>query len=105
MAFMWRRLLSTVELQLGLAGLVDGWILSAMYQKTGSFDYQFSYAGAAIGGLQVPIGKRLFFRAFADFAVSIQRPQYFDSTSKTKPAFSTPFVFGDAGFALGMSLR
>jgi hypothetical protein len=105
LAFMWRRMLSTVELQLGLAGLGDAWILSAMYQKTGSFEYHFSYAGAATGGLQVPIGKRLFFRAFADFAVSVRRPQYFDSTSKTKPVFSTPLVFGDAGFALGMSLR
>jgi hypothetical protein len=105
LAFMWRRALSTVELQLGLAGLVDAWVLSAMYQDKGSFNTGFSFSGGAVAGLQVPLGKSLFVRMFADLAVAALRPWYFDPADNQTPAFSTPLVFGDAGFALGMSLR
>jgi hypothetical protein len=102
---MWRRAVSTVELQLGLAGLLDCWILGARYQTNAQWDYRFAFAGALAGGMQVPLGKRLFARVFLDFAVAFVRYEYEDPGRSNVAAFSTPRVFGDAGLALGMSLR
>jgi len=101
---MWRRAISAVELQLGLAGQLDFWILGARYQTNVQWDYRFAAAGAVTGGMQVPLGKRLFLRLSLDFAKAALRYRYVDpNTNET--AFSTPSVFGDAGLALGMSLR
>ena len=100
---MWRRAASTVELQLGLAGLLDYWILGARYQTNLQWDYRVAVAGALTGGMQVPLGKRLFARLFLDLAVAALRYEYREPDKRT--VFSTPSVFGDAGLALGMSLR
>ena len=95
---------SSVELQLGLAGLLDCWILGARYQTNAQWDFRVAIAGALTGGMQVPLGKRLFLRLSLDFAKAALRYRYVDpNTNET--AFSTPSVFGDAGLALGMSLR
>ena len=102
---MWRRAVSAVELQLGLAGLLDCWILGARYQTNVQWDYRFAVAGALTGGMQVPLGKRLFARLFLDFAVAALRYEYYDPELTMRTVFSTPSVFGDAGLALGMSLR
>jgi hypothetical protein len=100
---MWRRAASTVELQLGLAGLLDYWILGSRDPTNLHWDYRFVVAGALTGGMQVPLGKRLFARLFLDLAVAALRYEYRDPDKRT--VFSTPSVFGDAGLALGMSLR
>ncbi|MGB8298392.1 MAG: hypothetical protein WCG85_23455 [Polyangia bacterium] len=102
---MWRRAVSSVELQLGLAGLVDCWILGARDQAGLHWDTRFVAAGALTGGMQVPLGKRLFARLFFDFAVAAWRYEFFDRIRGNDAVFSTPGVFGDAGLALGMSLR
>ena len=102
---LWRRAASGVELQLGLAGLLDCWILGARYQTNAQWDYRFVVAGALTGGMQVPLGKRLFARLFLDVAVAARRYAYDDPSPGKGTVFSTPSVFGDAGLALGMSLR
>jgi hypothetical protein len=102
---MWRRAISAVELQLGLAGLLDFWILGARYQTNVQWDHRFAVAGALTGGMQVPLGKRLFLRLSLDFAVAAVRYEYVDPRSANGTAFSTPGVFGDAALAFGMSLR
>jgi hypothetical protein len=102
---MWRRWVSTVELQLGLAGLIDCWILGARDQTGLHWDTRFVVAGALAGGMQVPLGKRLFARVFFHFAAAAWRYEYFDRIGAKETVFSTPGVFGDAGLALGMSLR
>ena len=102
---MWRRAVSSVELQLGLAGLVDCWILGARDQAGLHWDTRFVVAGALAGGMQVPLGKRLFARVFFDFAAAGWHYEYFDRIRVNEAVFSTPSVFGDAGLALGMSLR
>ena len=94
---MWRRAVSAVELQFGLAGLLDCWILGARYQTNVQWDYRFAVAGALTGGMQVPLGKRLFLRFSLDFAVAALRYEYVDPRSGNGTAFSTPSVFGDAG--------
>jgi hypothetical protein len=103
--FMWRRRVSTIELQLGLAGLLDCWILGERYQTRVQWDYRLAFAGALTGGMQIPFGKRLFARLFLDLAAAFVRYRYVDPASQSGAAFSTPSVFGDAGLALGMSLR
>ena len=103
--FMWRRWASSVEFQLGLAGLVDCWILGARDQAGLHWDTRFVVSGALAGGMQVPLGRRLFARLFFDFAVAGWRYEYFDRIRLKEVVFSTPGVFGDAGLALGMSLR
>jgi hypothetical protein len=100
---MWRRAASTVEFQLGLAGLLDWWILGARYQTNVRWDERLAVAGALAGGMQVPLGKRFFARLFVDVAAAFVRYQYVDSANGH--GFSTPSAFGDAGLALGMSLR
>jgi hypothetical protein len=105
MEIMWRRQAATVELQLGLAGLLDCWILGARYQTNAQWDYRFVVAGALTGGMQFPLGKRLFARLFLDVAVAAWRYEYLDPRVEKGRVFSTPGVFGDAGLALGMSLR
>jgi hypothetical protein len=103
---MWRRAAAFgVELQLGLAGLLDCWILGARYQTNAHWDYRFVAAGALTGGMQVALGKRLFARLFFDVAVAGWRYRYYDRTANGQTVFSTPGVFGDAGLAFGMSLR
>lgn len=102
---MWRRAMSAVELQFGLAGLLDCWILGARYQTNVQWDYRLAVAGALVGGVQVPLGKRLFLRVSLDFAVAALRYDYVDPRSGNGTAFSTPRVFGDAALAFGMSLR
>jgi len=102
---MWRRAASSVELQLGLAGLLDCWILGARAQTTVHWDTRFVLAGALAGGMQVPLGRRLFARLFLDVAVAGWRYVYDDLSPGNGTIFSTPRVFGDAGLALGMSLR
>jgi hypothetical protein len=102
---MWRRAASSVELQLGLAGLIDCWILGARDPAGLHWDTRFVVAGALAGGMQVPLGKRLFARVFFDCAVAAWRYEYFDRIRGKDAVFSTPGVFGDAGLALGMSLR
>jgi hypothetical protein len=106
---MWRRrAASAVELQLGLAGLLDCWILGARDQQSNlHWDYRLTVAGALTGGMQVPLGKRFFARLFLDVAVAPWRYEYeyYDQIGGRKAVFSTPRVFGDAGLALGMSLR
>jgi hypothetical protein len=102
---MWRRAASSVELQLGLSGLLDCWILGSRDPTNLHWDYRFVVAGALTGGMQVPLGKRLFARLFFDFAVAAWRYEYFDRIRGKETVFSTPGVFGDAGLALGMSLR
>ena len=103
---MWRRAVFSVELQLGLSGLLDCWILGARDQQTNvHWDYRLTAAGALTGGMQVPLGKRLFARLFLDVAVAGWRYKYYDRTADGQTVFSTPSVFGDAGLALGMSLR
>jgi hypothetical protein len=101
----WRRAMSAVELQFGVAGLLDCWILGARYQTNVQRDYRFAVAGALTGGMQVPLGKRLFLRFSLDFAVAALRYDYVDPRSGNGTAFSTPSVFGDATLAFGMSLR
>jgi hypothetical protein len=101
----WRHEAATLELQLGLAGLVDCWVLGARYQTNVEWDYRFVVAGALTGGMQFPLGKRLFARLFLDFAVAGWRYEYQDPRAEKGSVFSTPGVFGDAGLALGMSLR
>jgi hypothetical protein len=91
-----------VEFQLGLAGLLDYWILGARYQTNVRWDERFAVAGALAGGMQVPLGKRFFARVFVDVALAFVRYEY---GSANGGGFSTPRVFGDAGLALGMSLR
>jgi hypothetical protein len=104
--FMWRRAASSVELQLGLAGLLDCWILGSRDQQASlHWDYRSTVAGAITGGMQVPLGKRLFARLFLDLAVAAWRYEYDDPDPSKGSVFSTPRVFGDAGLALGMSLR
>ncbi|HJX52068.1 MAG TPA: hypothetical protein VJ801_04815 [Polyangia bacterium] len=104
--FMWRRAASSVELQLGLAGLLDFWILGARDQQQNlHWDYRLTAAGALTGGMQVPLGKRLFARLFLDVAVAAARYEYDDPSPGKGTVFSTPRVFGDAGLAVGMSLR
>ena len=103
--FMWRRTASSVELQLGLAGLLDCWILGARYQANAQWNYRVAVAGALTGGMQVPLGRRLFARLFLDVAVAFVRYDYVNPGPGNVAAFSTPGVFGDAGLALGMSLR
>jgi hypothetical protein len=98
---MWRRAIAAVELQLGLAALLDCWILGARYQTNVQWDSRVAVAGALTGGMQVPLGRRLFARLSLDFALAALRYNYVDP----KTAFSTPGVFGGAGLALGMSLR
>jgi len=105
MEFMWRRVTHAVELQLGLAGLLDCWILGARYQTNVQWDYRFAFAGAVTGAVQLPIGRRLFARLLLDFAVAATRYDYIDRNRADVTAFSTPRVFGDAGLAVGMSLR
>jgi hypothetical protein len=102
---MWRRAASTVEFQLGLAGLLDYWILGARYQTNARWDDRVAVAGALAGGMQVPFGKRFFARVFFDVAAALVRYEYVDPRSTNGNAFSTPSVFGDAGLAVGMSLR
>jgi hypothetical protein len=102
---MWRRAVSSVELQLGLAGLVDCWILGARDQAGLHWDARLVVAGALAGGMQVPLGKRLFARVYFDFAVAGWRYEYFERVPGKEAVFSTPGAFGDAGLALGMSLR
>jgi hypothetical protein len=103
---MWRRAASSVELQLGLSGLLDCWILGARDEQTNlHWDYRFTVAGALTGGMQVPLGKRLFARLFVDVAVAAWHYKYDDQIRGQQTVFSTPGVFGDAGLALGMSLR
>jgi hypothetical protein len=105
LALMWRRSVSTLELQLGAAGLVDCWILGIRTQDKLRWDTRFTVAGAATGGLQVPISKSLFARLGFDFAVAGTRYQYIDPTRLGGAAFTTPSFFASAGIALGMSLR
>lgn len=102
---MWRRATSAVEFQLGLAGLLDYWILGARYQTNVRWDERFAVAGALAGGMQVPLGKRFFARVFVDVALAFVRYEYVNPSSANGGGFSTPRVFGDAGLALGMSLR
>jgi len=102
---MWRRAVSTAELQLGLGGLLDCWILGARYQTKVQWDSRVAIAGALTGGMQVPLGKRLFARLFIDLAAAALRYEYNNPTVDRRTVFSTPGVFGDAGLALGMSLR
>ncbi len=102
---MWRRAVSAVELQLGLAGLLDCWILGARYQTNAQWDFRVAIAGALTGGMQVPLGKRLFLRFSLDFAVGALRYRYVEPGDPNETAFSTPRVFGDAAVAFGMSLR
>jgi len=102
---MWRRAASSVELQLGLAGLLDCWILGARDPTSLHWDYRFVLAGALTGGMQVPLGKRLFARLFLDVAAAAWRYAYYEQNRYQATVFSTPSVFGDAGLALGMSLR
>ena len=101
---MWRRTIAAVELQLGLAGLLDFWILGARSQTNVQWDYRLAIAGALTGGMQVPLGKRFFLRLSLDFAVAALRYEYRDPRTN-QPAFSTPSVFGDAALAFGVSLR
>lgn len=101
---MWRHAASVVEMQLGLAALLDCWILGARYQTNVQWDYRFAVAGAVTGGAQVPLGKRFFARLSLDLAVAPVRYSYVDRRADAV-AFSTPRVFGDVGFSLGMSLR
>jgi len=107
---------SAVELQLGAGGLLDWWILDATYPtykdgvsgSEGKWKYKFAVSGALLAGLQVPLGKRLFVRVAAEFGVAAVRYEYSDPFNTSDPnavLFSTPSVFGDAGLALGMSLR
>jgi len=106
MELMWRRAASSVEFQLGVAGLLDCWILGARDQQTNlHWDYRVTVAGALVGGMQVPLGRRLFARLFLDVAVAASRYAYDDTNAGKATVFSTPRVFGDAGLALGMSLR
>ena len=51
------------------------------------------------------LGKRLFARLFLDVAVAGWHYEYLDPRAEKGSVFSTPGVFGDAGLALGMSLR
>jgi len=101
---MWRRAIYGAELQLGIAGQVDWWILGARYQNNVQWDQRVAFAGALTAGMQVPLWKRFFARVFFDFAVAAERLKYFDRNANDV-SFSTPGVFGDAGFAWGMSLR
>jgi hypothetical protein len=105
MELAWRHEAATLELQLGLAGLVDCWVLGARYQTNVQWDYRFVVAGALTGGMQFPLGKRLFARLFLDVAVAGWHYEYLDPRAEKGSVFSTPGVFGDAGLALGMSLR
>ena len=105
LALMWRHSVSTLELQLGAAGLVDCWILGARYQDQLRWDTRFTIAGAAVGGLQLPISKRLFARLGLELAVAGTRYEYIDPTHDPGAQFSTPRFFASAGLALGMSLR
>jgi hypothetical protein len=57
LALMWRNSVSTLELQWGAAALVDCWILGARYQDQLRWETRVTVAGAATGGLQVPISK------------------------------------------------
>jgi hypothetical protein len=102
---MWRHLVSTLELQLGAAGLVDCWILGARYQDELRWDTRFTVAGAAVGGMQVPISTSLFVRLGLEFAVAGTRYQYIDPTRRPDATYTTPQFFASAGLALGMSLR
>jgi hypothetical protein len=104
MEVLWRRAIAAVELQLGLAGLLDFWILGARSQTNVQWDYRLAIAGALTGGMQVPLGKRFFLRLSLDFAVAALRYEYRDPRTN-QPAFSTPSVFGDAALAFGVSLR
>jgi hypothetical protein len=55
--------------------------------------------------MQVPLGKRFFARVFIDVALAFVRYEYVNPSFANGGGFSTPGVFGDAGLALGMSLR
>lgn len=105
LGLMWRRSVSTLELQLGAAGLVDCWILGVRTQDNLQWDTRFTVAGALTSGLQLPVSKSLFVRLGLDFAVAAMRYQYIDPTSRGGAAFTTPLFFASAGLALGMSLR
>jgi hypothetical protein len=105
LALMWRRSVSTLELQLGAAGLVDCWILGARYQDQLRWETRFTVAGAAVGGLQLPISKHFFARLGLELAVAGMRYEYIDPTHGPDAQISTPRLFASAGLALGMSLR
>jgi hypothetical protein len=105
LALMWRHSVSTLELQWGVAGLVDCWILGARYQDQLRWETRFTVAGATTGGLQVPVSKSLFVRLGLEFAVAGTRYRYVDPTHGSDATFTTPSFFASAGVALGMSLR
>jgi hypothetical protein len=105
LALMWRHRVSTLELQLGAAGLVDCWILGARYQDQVRWDTRFTIAGAAVGGMQVPISTSVFVRLGLELAAAGTRYQYIDPTHGSDATFNTPRFFASAGLSLGMSLR
>ncbi len=105
LALMWRHRVSTLELQLGAAALVDCWILGIRTQDKLSWDTRFTVAGAATGGLQVPIFQSLFVRLGLEFAAAGTRYEYIDQANGGNASFTTPLFYASAGLALGVSLR
>jgi len=90
---MWRRAASSVELQLGLSGLLDCWIL-------GSRDRQICIGTTASWSrarspeaMQVPLGKRLFARLFSTSPLPPGAMNNFDRIRGKETVFSTPGVF------------
>jgi len=102
---MWRRAASSVETAAGpvwAARLLDSRVEGSDKFALG---LPLRGRGALTGGMQVPLESAFSPVCSSTSPFAAWRYEYFDRIRGKETVFSTPGVFGDAGLALGMSLR